>query len=449
MHIRMERNASNSGEKHARWDLAWKCIIIGLLAGFMACLFRLGIDYGTNFAVFMYAFLKENPIYIFPWVVLALFSGFLIYRVIKWEPSSSGSGVPQVKGNVMFGFRFNAPKVLMARFSGGFLGGLFGLSVGREGPSVHIGAATAKVTSDHMGGDELEKRLLITSGAAAGLAAAFSAPISGMVFALEEIQHSFSKYVFLAGIAGSLAASLIAVYIFGLTPILDFMDVPDLAINDYWWLIPCGMLAGVLGWTMNYSYIKMRALYGRLPGWLAPGVVILIALPIGIYFPETLGSGEGLVGIAEKAEIGIAMILTLLIVKLFFSTSSFGCGAPGGIFMPILAVGALGGAAVGIVMTKIGMPNELVCNCAIYCMAGTLASSLRAPVTSIVLVTEMTGTLTHLLPVAICVFIAYVISGRVGTQPIYDVLLDDYVKKNPDVKEGAGESMEDLMKCEA
>ena len=425
---------------HTRWRLVWKCVIIGLAAGFVVSLYRIAIGYGLDFAITAYAFLRENIIFIPIWICFAVISGIVIYRIIAWEPSASGSGIPQVKGNIMLGLKMNWLRILIARFSGGVMGAVFGLSVGREGPSVHIGAATAKPFSDKVKNNEVEKRLLITSGAAAGLSATFNAPISGMIFALEEIHHSFSEYVLLAGITASLAADIVSSYIFGMTPILNFMDVPEIDLDVCLWFIPIGIAAGVLGWLMNFSFIGIRKLYRRLPAWEGPVIAILIALPVGLFLPDALGSGEELVDIAERAEIGMAMILTLLVVKIVFNGTSFGSGIPGGIFMPILACGALGGAAVGLVVTEMGMPSEYVCDCVIFCMAGTLASSLRAPVTAIFLVIELTGMFILLLPVAMCVLIAYMISGSMGTHPIYDILLDDYLQEHPNAKDGAGES---------
>jgi len=400
----------------------------------------MGMSYGVDFAISVYAFLRENIIYIPLWIGSAVILGFVIYRVTVWEPSASGSGIPQVKGNIMFGLKMNWLKILIARFSGGILGSLFGLSVGREGPCVHIGAAAAKPFSDKIGNKETEKRLLITSGAAAGLSATFNAPISGMIFAMEEIHHSFSEYVLISGITASLAADVVSSYIFGMTPVLDFMNIPQVNLDTCIWFIPVGITAGIVGWLMNFSFASVQALYKKVPAWERPVIAILIALPIGLFLPDALGGGEDLVRIAEEAKIGIAMILVLLITKIIFSSTSFGSGVPGGIFMPILACGALAGTAVGLVASEMGMPHEYVCNCAVFCMAGTLASSLRAPVTAIFLVTEMTGVFVHFLPVAVCVLIAYVVSGFMGAHPIYDTLLEDYLQEHPEAKDGAGES---------
>ncbi len=443
----MENTVRLNKNPGARWKLVWKCVVVGVVGGLVASLYRIGIDGGTDFAVSTYSFIKDNPIYIPVWIIISLIAGYVIYRIVKWEPYCSGSGVPQVKGNVMLGIKMDGLRILASRFSGGILASLFGLSVGREGPSIHVSAAAAKEVSDVLGKDELERRLLITSGAAAGLSAAFNAPISGMIFALEEIHHSFSEHVLLAGIAASLSADIVSSYIFGMTPVLDFMDVPEIELGVYWWFVPVSIAAGALGWLMNTTFLQMQALFNKMPMWLSISIALMIALPIGMYLPDALGSGEGLVGIAERAEVSIGMILVLLVVKIVFSGTSFGSGVPGGIFMPILAVGALGGSAIGMVMVQFGMPSSYVCNCAAYCMAGTLASSLRAPVTAIMLVTEMTATLVHLLPVAVCVLIAYVVSGMMGSRPIYDILLENYLEKNPDALDNAGEPLSKLM-CE-
>lgn len=411
----------------------------------MACIYRLGIVYGTHFAIFIYSYLKENYLLIPLWIVFALLSGYAIYRIMAWEPSCSGSGVPLVKGEIMLGFKTKGPRALAARFSGGLFGGIFGMSFGWEGPAIHAGTETADISSKKVAKDELDRRLFMTGGAAAGLAAAFSAPISGMVFVLEEIHHRFSRYVLLVGLAASLAGAMMAFLVFGMDPVLGFVDFPELKVDEYIWIIPCGIVGGILGWLINASFIGTGRLYSRLPRWLCPGLAILVALPIGIYLPEALGTGDILIGVAERAEIGIAMMVLFLLVKIVFSSSSFGSRMPGGIFMPIMAIGALGGASMGLMMVEIGMPEALVCNCAIYAMAGALAASLRSPLTSMILAIEVTGTLTHFLPVAICVMIAYVVSGAMRTKPIYDTLLEQ-ISKDPEVTKDAGSTMEELTK---
>lgn len=428
-----------------RWKLVGKAVLVGLASGAVVCLYRLLIAWTGDGSRTVYEALLDEPLLIPIWILLAIAAGMVIRRIVEWEPASSGSGIPQVKGNVMLGHRMHGGRILASRFAGGLLGSIFGLSLGREGPSVHIGAATEHVIFDRAADDELERRMLMTSGAAAGLSAAFSAPLAGTMFALEEIHHSLSEYVILAGISASVAADLVAMYIFGMDPVLQFAEMPEVGLNVYVWLIPCGIVGGLLGSLMNVDYIGMKKVFEKIPPrWRVP-VAMVAAACVGLVLPDVLGGGEGLVEIAERGETALAMVLLLLIVKIVFSGASFGCGAPGGIFMPILAVGALGGCATGMALESLGMPEGYVADCAVMVMAGTLASSLRTPVTAIILVVEMTGSLIHLLPFAFCVLIAYVLSGMLGTKPMYRLLLQDLVEKNPGIAEGAGEKMETLM----
>lgn len=139
-----------------------------------------------------------------------------------------------------------------------------------------------------------------------------------------------------------------------------------------------------------------------------------------------------MVQIAEKAGSSIAIIAVYLIVKVLFTCTSFGSGTPGGIFMPTLAIGALTGSLMGLVATKLGLPVEYVPCFAVCAMAGVLSGCVKAPVTSILLIAEMTGSLVHMLPVAVCSFVALFLSDALKTTPIYEALLERIIESNKD-----------------
>lgn len=444
----MAYSDEHTSDPRPRWRILWKCVLIGLISGFAVCLYRLLIRESHGFALDAFSFMRDNPLYILPWLACAAVAAYVIARLIRWAPAASGSGIPNVKGNVMLGHRIRSIPILVVRFIGGAVGALFGLSVGREGPSVHVGAAAAEPVAKAVSEDELEERIMLTSGAAAGLSAAFNAPISGMVFALEEIHHSFSEYVLIAGLASASIADIVSSLIFGLKPVLAFVIVPDVELADCMWFLPCSIAAGFLGWLINRSFMGIRRLFRMVPVWVGILVALVIALPVGLFLPEAVGGGEEAVEIAEKAEMSLMFMITLLVVKLVFTCTSFGSGVPGGIFMPILAIGAVAGCAAGLALAELGMPAEYACNCAVLCMAGTLASSLRTPVTAVLLVTEMTATLVHLLPLAICVLIAYTVSGMLRTRPIYRLLLADIMERDPSLNENAGRTMGQLVREE-
>ena len=416
-----------------KWSTALKGILCGVTAGLLVVLYRLGIEFGTEMAVKVFAYLRENPIFILPWLLLAMGVGLVIAWLVKLEPMATGSGIPQVEGVLLYGLKIKWYAVLAVRFVGGILSSFFGLSLGREGPSIQIGAAGSQAVAKKISKNKLEENYLITSGAAAGLSAAFNAPLSGIVFALEEVHRSFSGLILLAATTAALTADVVSKLVFGLRPVLSFTATPQLPVQLYLWLIPLGLLSGAVGALMNRALLLFQTLYKRLPWFLRPMMALLLALPCGLFLPQVLGGGQNLIDQAETADGGMTLLLVLLAVKLLFTCTSFGSGTPGGIFLPILSVGALSGSIIGLAAVRVGMPAEYVADFAICAMAGALSGSVKAPVTSILLVAEMTGSLVHLLPVAACSFLALLVSDLLKTTPIYEALLERIMDKS-DVK---------------
>ena len=419
-----------SGLNQLKWSLTFKGILAGLTAGLLAVLYRMGIEYGTNTAIKLYGYLKIHPAFILPWLVAAVAAGLLVAWLVRLEPMASGSGIPQVEGVVLFGLKMKWHTILAVRFIAGTLCSIFGLSLGREGPSIQIGAAGAQAVSRVFTKSRLEENYLITGGAAAGLSAAFNAPLSGMIFALEEVHRSFSPLILISATTASLSADFISKYFFGLKPVLDFTTIPQLPIRLYPLLLPLGILSGLAGSLMNKSLLGFQTLYNKLPDLLRPCIALLIALPCGMFLPLTLGSGQDLIHFAEAATTGIGMLFIYLAVKLLFTSTSFGSGVPGGIFMPILAVGTLTGSIFGVIGTHFGLPAQYIPDFAVCAMAGALSSSVKAPITSILLTAEMAGSLIHMLPVAACSFIALLLSDVLKVEPVYEALLERFVEKN-------------------
>ncbi len=413
-----------------KWSLALKGIIIGLVAGLLTVLYRIGIEYGTEIAIKIYGFLRLHPIYIMIWIIVLCIAGILIGWMVRLEPMAAGSGIPQTEGVLLYGLKMRWYSILAVRFIGGLLCSVFGLSLGREGPSIQIGAAGGQLTAKRLAKSRIEENYLITGGAAAGLSAAFNAPLSGIVFALEEVHRSFSPIVLISATTASLTADFVSKNFFGLKPVLHFTVTPQLPINLYIWLIPISILSGIVGTAMNKLLLGLQTLYNKLPAMVRPCVALLLALPCGIFLPEVLGGGQGLIQISENVDKGIQMLCLFLIVKMIFTSTSFGSGVPGGIFLPILSVGALSGSILGHLAGEFGLPHQYIADFAVCAMAGVLSASVKAPVTSILLTAEMSGSLVHMLPVAACSFIALLISDLLKTEPIYEALLERFVEKN-------------------
>lgn len=424
-----------------KWNLALGGILVGVIAGMLVTLYRVAIEFGVSKSIEIYAFLRQHPLYIFPWLALAGAIGYFAYRMVKWEPFAKGSGIPQVEGIVLLGMKMKWYTVLLVRFSVGFLTAFFGLSLGREGPSIQMGAAGSQILAKKISRNKLEENHLITAGASAGLSAAFNAPLSGAMFALEEVHRSFSPNVLMTAITAALTADVVSKYFFGLTPILSYGDIPQLPIQYYALLLLAGIISGLVGAAINKGLLGISALYNKLPAAFRPTLALLLALPCGLLLPQVLGGGQTLIKLSEAGEISVAALLLYFIVKLLFTCTSFGSGLPGGIFMPILSIGALTGGILGKLFVSFGMPEQYIPVFCVCAMAGAMSGSVKAPVTSILLMAEMTGSLIHLLPVAAVAFIALLTSDLLKVSPIYEVLLDQITEKSaekiPGKKPGA------------
>lgn len=413
-----------------KWNLTVKGLLCGAVAGSLAVLYRLAYEYGTDFSLKIYQYISKNPQMIIPWLVAAAAAGYFIALLVKLEPMASGSGIPQVEGVVLYGLKMKWYTVLPVRFAGGLLSSFFGLSLGREGPSIQIGAAGAQLAAKKLSRNKLEENYLITGGAAAGLSAAFNAPISGMLFALEEVHRSFSPLILIAATTSALTADVISKFVFGLQPILQFSVVTQLPVSLYLWLIPIGILSGFSGAFVNKSLLAFQSIYSKLPWYLRPTVALLIALPFGMYLPVLLGGGQNLIKLSENPNCGIGFILICYLLKILLTSTSFGSGIPGGVFMPILSIGALSGSLLGLFAEKMGLSHEYLPFFAVCAMAGALSGSVKAPLTGIMLAAEMTGSFVYLLPVAVCSFIALLFSDILKTDPLYESLLERFFAKN-------------------
>ncbi len=419
-----------------KWKVAIKGVLAGLVSGMLVVVYRLAIGYGSEASVELYAYLKARPLMILPWVLAAAAVSLFIAWLVKLEPMAKGSGIPQVEGLVLYGMKMKYYTVLAVRFLAGFLSSFFGLSLGREGPSIQIGASGSQAVAQKIcSGGRLEENYLITGGAAAGLSAAFNAPLSGIIFALEEVHRSFSPLILITATTASLTADVVSKHVFGMNTVLYFVETISLPQSFYIWLVPLGILSGLVGSLLNKALLGFQTLYNRLPAQFRPGIAILIALPFGLFLPQVLGGGHHLIELAETGGIAASALFVFMIGKLLFTCTSFGSGVPGGIFMPILSVGALSGSLFCLITGSFGVPAEYLPDFVVCAMAGALSGSVKAPVTSIVLMMEMTGSLIHILPVAACSFIALLVSDILKVKPIYEELLERMENSEDDIPE--------------
>ena len=424
----------NSPEFLPRWlkiltNLKYRLIVegiaVGLLAGLLVSAFRVALSKADEIRTLILTAAEEKSIIYIWYILMLVFLTIGVAFIVKKEPFCSGSGIPQVKGEIEGQLKTNWLSVILAKFIGGVMAIGAGLSLGREGPSIQLGAMVGKGFSRLSGRFREEEHLLMTCGGSAGLAAAFGAPLAGVVFALEELHKSFSPEIMLSAMAAAITGDWVGSTMFGLSPVFSLTPFMRLPLSHYWMVIILGVFLGAFGVLYNKCIAISQNFFGSLkPEWLK-AVIPFVAIIIMVFvYPVALGSGHELVDFASDGE-GVKVLLILLIVKFFFSIMSFGTGAPGGIFLPLLVLGSVAGGLFAEVM------NLMVDNTMFYAtyfvilgMAGLFASIVRAPVTGIILISEMTGVLHNMLPLALVTLVSYVTAELLGGIPIYDQLLD-------------------------
>lgn len=348
--------------------------------------------------------------------------------IARWEPLAAGSGIPHVEAVFLGEARPAHLRVLPARFVGGVLAIGSGMVLGREGPTVHMGAAVGAEAARRTRLPALEARMMQTALGGAGLAVAFNAPLAGVLFTLEEVTKSFR-------VRTVLATALAAATAVGCSRLL-LGDHPDFAVGtvkspDVAWLplfIVFGLLTGCLGAAYNVAVLWLSDHIGAISRIPAPmkataiGAVVGLALSVA---PLTVGDGDALTQMILGGHQFVLLAAAGLLAARFFSGPlSYSATVPGGLFAPLLAVGALWGVLfLGCFdavwpedVTSLAIPMALVG------MAAFFAASIRAPLTGIVIVLEMTAATSVAVPMLAACAAAVLAANAVGSAPIYDSL---------------------------
>ena len=412
-------------QRGRRDRLVLMCAASGLIGGAMSVFYRFVLTWAGEIRLEAYK-LANTPLRI-----LILFAGFIavgmiVGKITQGEPLISGSGIPQVEAQLQGEIHPNWVKVIVKKFVAGALCILCGLSLGREGPSIQLGAMTAQGLAEKTKRSEIEKKYLVASGACAGLAGAFNAPLAGVMFGLEEIHKNFSKLALLTALLASIASDLISKAFYGTSSALGLGLVTLFKYRYYWVFVLVGVIMGFVGALYNFTLIGTQKLYRKLPipVWMRIVIPFICAAGIGFFLPEIMGGGHDVIEALNAGKYTLGFMVILLLGKFLFSMISYSSGAPGGIFFPLLVIGSLTGGIVGkLLIAPLGLDEAFVVNFMLLGMVGMFAGVVRAPVTGIVLVTEMSGSLTQLAGLTIVAATASIVADYLKSEPIYESLL--------------------------
>lgn len=402
--------------------------LVGLCAGIVAILFRgalSGMDILRNSLIEK---AHEQPLW--GWIFPILFSvvGAILSLTLtrRYAPETKGSGIPHLEAVLQRLQELNWKRVLPVKFFGGMAAIGSGLALGREGPTVQMGGSIGAAISQALKVSPRERLTLIAAGAGAGLAAAFNAPLSGLVFVLEEVQRDFHPIVFGTAFLAAAVADVVARVGADPFPVFSITKYPTPPLAALPAFATLGVIAGLFGIAFNRSLVLSLDFYGRMKNkTLATAMTGAAIGLIGWFVPTAIGNGHPLAEMTLSGKIALAAIPLWFIVRFLLTISSYGTGVPGGIFAPLLVLGALIGLGVGEITQQIipsAVPVPAVF--AVVGMAAYFTAIVRAPLTGVVLIIEMTGNYEQMLPLLISCFFAYAVTEYLKDMPIYEVLFE-------------------------
>ncbi len=410
-------------------------IFLGILTGLVCVAFQIIPDL---IAVYRLQWFQSQTgsftAFLAVFVASGLLASFALFLTFRFAPEAGGSGIPEIEGALDHRRPVRWWRVLPVKLVGGIASLGSGMILGREGPSIQIGGNLGKMVADLALLPRFHSMALLAAGGAAGLAAAFNAPLAGILFVLEELRPQF-RYSFLS-------VKLVAITVVTATVtrncVLDdepvFSKLPVFStppVSSLIWFIVLGLLAGLMGVFFNRCVAVFQDFYLRLHcGRLLRALPVIFILAgfwgiLSVTVPDAAGSGMMSIPKWINGGGSLSFLAFLLVFRTIGILLCFCSGIPGGIFAPSLAIGTLLGAIFGMILSKLNLPFIPETGIlAITGMCAIFAASVRAPVTGIVLATEMTNNFQFLLPMMVTTLTATLVAQKLGGIPIYTQILN-------------------------
>jgi chloride channel protein, CIC family len=436
MNLGTEMRSEPAEEQRGLFPLAVLSLLAGMVSGLLGAVFRLLLDQADRLRDTLIAWAHGEMIVGFLLLVAAcaVATAVAAWLVRRFSPQAEGSGIPNVE--LVARGELPAPpyRLVPVKFLGGLLAIGSGLALGREGPSVQMGAGTSHLLGKLFRRNEDDCKTLLAAGAGAGLATAFNAPIAGAVFVLEELLRRFDTRITIATLGASAGAIAVARVLLGDTPDFHVEPLPYPGFGTVPIHLALGVVAGLLGLAYNRVLLGTLAASERLHRWPVELRAALVGTAVGLtawYAPDWVGGGDAITQRTLAGTETVAILPIMFLFRFALGAVSYAARTPGGLFAPMLVLGSQSGLLFGIFCHQwfpalVPQPTAL----AIVGMAAFFTAVVRAPVTGIILVTEMTGSLTLLLPMLSSCFAAMAVPTLLRDPPIYDSLRERTLRKS-------------------
>lgn len=433
--------SSNDRDRRGLIILAGLTLLAGAGTGFIATAFRVLLQHAERLRDMLIGQAQGLAFWGFVLVVgvtsaMAVTAAWLVRR---FSPHATGSGIPHVEAVLHGTIPPSGPGLGVVKFVGGLLAIGSGLLLGREGPSVQMGAAFSLEIGRFFRRKWADCRVLLAAGAGAGLTTAFNAPIAGAVFVLEELVQRFEHRIAIAALGASASAVTVAHLMTGNQPDFVVARFAEPGVETWPLFMALGCVAGLFAVAYNRTILAALALADGAKRLPVEGRAALIGALVGAiawFAPGLVGGGDAITQSVLSGSAALAVMPAIFALRFLLGAASYAAGTPGGLFAPMLVLGAqigfLFGAACGAI-PFISLPPEAF---AVVGMAAFFSGVVRAPLTGIVLVGEMTANSALLLPAVFASFAAMMVAAVLRDRPIYDSLrdrtirLDDRLRNN-------------------
>ncbi len=399
---------------------------VGVLTGVSAASFRLLLEQGARLRASLAGWSHSHwwglIVVVLVCTATTTVAAALVHRI---EPHAEGSGIPRVEAVADGRVRPDRFRILPVKYVGGLLAISGGLALGREGPSVQMGGTAAVIVASLTRRNLADLRVLVAAGAAAGLATAFNAPIAGGVFVLEELLKRFDPRTTIATLVASASGFVAAHLLVESRYDFNMKTLPDPRFVEYGWILAIGVVTGLLAVLYNGAVMAAlrRADASRWPKEARAAVTGALVGLLVWNAPDLVGSGDGLTQKALYGHGALLAVAGVFALRFALGVVSYAAATPGGLFAPMLVLGSQAGLIVGLVavhLTPHAVPSLPAC--ALIGMAAFFTASVHAPVTGLILATEMTGNTNQLPPMLGACAVAMLIAVALRSAPIYERL---------------------------
>ena len=406
--------------------LIFLCFLVGIFSGIIVGTYTLILKKMSIFREFFTTNLEFYKIAI--GIAIFIIMGLAIQFMLTKYPLISGSGIPQVSGLLTKKVKFRWFGELITKFVGGILAIGAGMSMGREGPSVHLGSLVGSGVKELTKRSEVEEKYLVTCGASAGISSTFNAPLAGVIFSLEELHKFFSPLLLICTLVASGTSNYVSRMILGSQTSFQYNFVLPEGIPYYIFAIITVVfciIITVTGKAFSYFLLLTQKHYRnlKLNKYIKISIFMIMAYIVAVFFRDITGGGHELIEEMFGKNVMLKTIIIILLLKFFYTMFCYATGAPGGIFLPMLVVGALIGKVYGEILNNyFSVPNEIIVHFMLLGMAAYFTAVVRAPITGITLILEMTGNFSYLYMLIIVCTITYIFTELLKMEPIYERL---------------------------